>query len=123
MTNREEEISKSLLQAIDFISDTIGAGWIGFDFSVREYSQIYDGELASAFAEYSKAMKVSGEPDEKIPKEKIRRAALTDLSARMNHSDVTAFADAMIHAQENGLNIYQTLKSQSRELQEKLKAG
>jgi len=33
---------------------------------------------------------------------------------------VTAFVSATINAQENNLNIYQTLKNLSRELQEKL---
>jgi hypothetical protein len=122
MDNQSKDLTKALLGAVDFISDTIGAGWIGFDFSIREYTQISDGELADAFKDYVRAMKTAGEPDEKIPKEKVRRAALLDLSARTNHEDVTAFANAMIEAQENGLNIYQTLKSQSRELQEKLKA-
>lgn len=119
-SNREHEITKSLLGAVDFISDTIGAGWIGFDFSIREYSQTTDGELASAFKEYIIAMKATGEAQETHPKEKIRRAALLNLSSRMNHPDVTAFVNAILDAQENSLNIYQTLKSQSRELQEKL---
>ena len=118
--NRDREITKSLLSAVDFISDTIGAGWIGFDFSIREYTQTSDGELADAFKDYIHAMKTGGEPDEKIPKEKVRRAALTNLSAQMNHPDVTAFVNAILNAQENSLNIYQTLKSQSRELHEKL---
>ena len=118
--NRDREITKSLLSAIDFISDTIGAGWIGFDLSIREYVQTSDGELAEAFKEYIHAMKTSGEVGETHPKEKARRAALLNLSARMNHADVTAFVNAIINAQENSLNIYQTLKSQSRELQEKL---
>ena len=118
--NRDHEITKSLLGAVDFISDTIGAGWIGFDFSIREYTQISDGELADAFKEYTRALKTNGEPDEKIPKAKVRRAALINLSAQMNHPDVTAFVNAIINAQENNLNIYQTLKNLSRELQEKL---
>jgi hypothetical protein len=118
--DRDREITKSLLGAVDFISDTIGAGWIGFDFSIREYSQTNEGELADAFKEYIRAMKTLGGPDEKIPKEKVRRAALLHLSSQMNHPDVTAFVNAILDAQENSLNIYQTLKSQSRELHEKL---
>ncbi len=119
-TNRDLEITKSLLGAIDFISDTIGAGWIGFDFSIREYTQTSDGELADAFKEYVRAMKTGGEAGETHPKEKARRAALLNLSAQMNHPEVTAFVSAILNAQENSLNIYQTLKSQSRELHEKL---
>lgn len=118
--DREREITKSLLGAVDFISDTIGAGWIGFDFSIREYTQTTDGELADAFKEYVRAMKTGGEAGEIHPKEKVRRAALLNLSSQMNHPDVTAFVNAILDAQENSLNIYQTLKSQSRELREKL---
>lgn len=119
-SNKDREITKSLLNAVDFLSDTIGAGWIGFDFSIREYSQTTGGELASAFKEYVIALKATGEAGETHPKEKIRRAALLNLSSRMNHPDVTAFVNAILDAQENSLNIYQTLKSQSRELHEKL---
>ncbi len=118
--DRDRQITKSLLGAVDFISDTIGAGWIGFDFSIREYSQTNEGELADAFKEYVTALKMTGDDGEKIPKEKIRRAALLYLSSQMNHPDVTAFVNAILDAQENSLNIYQTLKSQSRELHEKL---
>jgi len=118
--NKDQEITKSLLDAVDFISDTIGAGWIGFDFSIREYSQTHEGELAEAFKEYVVALKASGDAGETHPKEKIRKAALLHLSNRMNHPDVTAFVNAILDAQENSLNIYQTLKSQSRELHEKL---
>jgi len=119
-SNREHEITKSLLGVVDFISDTIGAGWIGFDFSIREYTQTSDGELADAFKEYISALKATGETGEAHPKEKIRRAALLNLSGQMNHPDVTAFVNAILNAQENSLNNYQTLKSQSRELYEKL---
>lgn len=118
--NKDREITKSLLGAVDFISDTIGAGWIGFDFSIREYTQTSDGDLASALKEYVVALKATGEAEETHPKEKIRRAALLHLSSSMNNPDVTDFVNAILNAQENSLNIYQTLKSQSRELHEKL---
>jgi len=118
--DRNHEITRSLLGAVDFISDTIGAGWIGFDFSIREYIQNSDGELAEAFKGYVLTLKKAGEVGETHPKEKLRRAALLDLAGRMDHPDVTAFVNAILNAQENSLNIYQTLKSQSRELHEKL---
>ncbi len=118
--NRDREVAKSLLGAVDFISDTIGAGWIGFDFSIRGYSQTDDGELADAFKEYVIALKATSNAGETHPKENIRRAALLHLSCRLNHPDVTSFVNAILDAQENSLNIYQTLKSQSRELHEKL---
>lgn len=118
--DRDREITKSLLGAVDFLSDTIGAGWVGFDFSIKEYADRLDDDLSSAFREYTSALKAAGEKGETHPKEKIRRAALLDLASRMNNPDVTLFVNAIIHAQENSLNIYQTLRSQSRELHEKL---
>ncbi len=117
MNIRQSEIVRSLSEAVNSMIDTVGSGRFGFDYAVREYTQQAHGELALAFEDYLQAMGIGGVPLGAMPNsESVRRAALLALANRVNVPEVTAFAQAMIEAQDTHSNLLDALKSQAEQL-------
>lgn len=102
------EIVELLRDAAASLTAAVESGF-GFDYAVYQYSQQADNELARAFKGVLHEMQ-SGVP---------RRRALTNLAKRINVSEVTTFAKAVIRADQHGISILETLRSQSEQIGQK----
>lgn len=118
------EIITLLNEALNALIDAIESGRVGFDYAVKEYADQADNELASAFQAFVKEMKLAdrqpiyGDDDEIPNLSDARRDALQHVAQRINVPEVTRFVQAMIEAQDQGLSVVKTLKSQAEQLRQ-----
>ena len=100
------EMSSSLLgEAVDSLIGSLEAG-LGFDEALIQYGQGADNALSRAFA---------GVMDQ-VRSGMGRRDAMREMAEQVGTPEVTAFVDALLRADEDGVSIVETLKEQAIQL-------
>jgi tight adherence protein C len=102
---RQNEITKSLPDALDLLTICVEAG-LGFDQAMLRVAEKWEDDLSLAF------MRVLQE----IQLGKLRREALREMSDRMEVTDVATFVAAIIQAEQLGVSIARVLRIQSDQM-------
>jgi tight adherence protein C len=105
INRRQDEITKSLPDALDLMSICVNAG-LGFDQAMYKVYEKWENELAIAF----------GRVIQEIQLGKTRREALRTMSEGMGVQDVTTFTGAIIQADQLGVSISKILNIQADQM-------
>lgn len=103
--NRQEEIVKTLPDALDLLTISVEAG-LPFDGAMQRVAEKWDNELSKGFQRLLTEMQVG----------KSRREALRDMASRMEVPDVTSFVAALIQADQLGISIAKVLRIQAEQM-------
>jgi tight adherence protein C len=102
---RQDEIVKSLPDALDLLTISVEAG-LPFDGAMQRVADKWDNELSKGFQRMLTELQVG----------KSRAEALRDMSERMDVPDVTSFVAALIQADQLGISIAKVLRIQSEQM-------
>jgi tight adherence protein C len=102
---RQENIIKSLPDALDLLTITVEAG-MGFDQAIQKVAEKWDNQLSKGFSKVSQEMRLGI----------LRRTALKNMEATMGVPDVTTFVAAIIQAEQLGVSIAKILRIQSEQM-------
>jgi tight adherence protein C len=105
---RQDEIIKSLPDALDLLTITVEAG-MGFDGALQKVAEKWDNELSKGFSKVVQEMRLG------VP----RREALRNMDTTMGVPDVTTFVAAIIQAETLGVSIAKILRIQSEQMRTK----
>ncbi|KAB2906322.1 MAG: type II secretion system F family protein [Anaerolineae bacterium] len=108
ISKRKDTIVKSLPDALDLMVICVEAG-LGFDAAMGKVYEKWDNDLALAF----------GRIIQEIQLGKARREAMRDMSNRLDVTDFTTFAAAIIQADQLGVSIGKILRIQSDQMRVK----
>ena len=103
--NRQDEIVKTLPDALDLLTISVEAG-LPFDGAMQRVASKWDNELSRAFQRVLNELQVG----------KARRDALRDMADRMEVPDVTSFVAALIQADTLGISIAKILRIQAEQM-------
>lgn len=103
--NRQNEIVKTLPDALDLLTISVEAG-LPFDGAMQRVAEKWDNELSKGFQRLLTEMQVG----------KSRREALRDMAGRMEVPDVTSFVAALIQADQLGISIAKVLRIQAEQM-------
>jgi tight adherence protein C len=103
--SRQEEIVKTLPDALDLLTISVEAG-LPFDGAMQRVAEKWDNELSKGFQRLLTEMQVG----------KSRRDALRDLADRMDVPDVTSFVAALVQADQLGISIAKVLRIQAEQM-------
>ena len=121
-SSNQEQMVTHLREAIDALIASIESGRVGFDYAVKEYVDHHDNALSSAFNGFVEEMELAdsqpiyGDNDPIPDFSDKRRTALLNVAKRANISEVTAFTDAMIEAQDKRISVVKALTLQADQL-------
>jgi tight adherence protein C len=102
---RQEEVVKTLPDALDLLSVSVEAG-LGLDAAMQRVSDKWDNEIGQAFARVLRDMQVG----------KNRNTALRDMAYKLEVPDMTSFVAALIQASQLGISISKVLKIQADQM-------
>lgn len=102
---RQEEIIKSLPDALDLMTICVEAG-LGFDAAMTKVAEKWSNQLAVAFSRVIQEIQLG----------KLRREALRDMADRMDVADVTTFTASIIQADQLGVSIAKVLRIQADQM-------
>ncbi len=102
---RQEEIIKSLPDALDLLVICVEAG-LGFEGAMAKVAEKWDNELSRAFARVLQEIRLG----------KLRIDALREMDKNMGVSDMTSFVAAIIQATQFGVSISKVLRIQSEQM-------
>jgi len=103
--NRQDEIVKSLPDALDLMTICVEAG-LGFDAAMTKVAEKWNNQLAIAFSRVIQEIQLG----------KLRREALRDMAYRMDVQDVTTFTASIIQADQLGVSIAKVLRIQADQM-------
>jgi tight adherence protein C len=102
---RQEEIIKTLPDALDLLTISVEAG-LPFDGAMQRVADKWDNEISKGFDRLLTEMQVG----------KSRTDALRDMSDRMEVPDITSFVAALIQAEQLGISIAKVLRIQAEQM-------
>lgn len=102
---RQQAVIKKLPDALDLMTICVDAG-LTFNAAMQKVDEKWDDELAREFGRVIYEMQLG----------KSRRAALKDMSERLDVSDVTSFIAAVLQAEQLGVGIGKVLRIQSEQM-------
>jgi tight adherence protein C len=102
---RQEEIVKTLPDALDLLTISVEAG-LPFDGAMQRVADKWDNEISKGFQRVLTELRVG----------KSRPEALRDMADRMEVPDVTQFVAALIQADQLGISIAKVLRIQSEQM-------
>jgi tight adherence protein C len=102
---RQEEIVKTLPDALDLLTISVEAG-LPFDGAMQRVAEKWDNELSRAFEWMLQEMRVG----------KSRREALRAMADRIEVPDMTSFVAALVQADQLGISIAKILRVQSEQM-------
>ncbi len=102
---RQEEIVKTLPDALDLLTISVEAG-LPFDGAMQRVADKWDNELSKGFQRVLTELRVG----------KSRPEALRDMADKMEVPDVTQFIAALIQADTLGISIAKVLRIQSEQM-------
>jgi tight adherence protein C len=105
ISKRQNEILKSLPDALDLMSICVNAG-LGFDQAMGKVYEKWENELALAFGRVMQEIQIG----------KTRRDALHAMAETMDVPDVTTFVGAIIQADQLGVSISRVLTIQADQM-------
>lgn len=102
---RQDEIVKSLPDALDLLTITVEAG-MGFDGAMQKVAEKWENHLSKGFSRVVQEMRLGV----------ARREALKNMDNSMEVADVTTFVAAIIQAETLGVSIAKILRVQSEQM-------
>jgi len=105
ISKRQNEILKSLPDALDLLTICVEAG-LGFDAAMARVAEKWDNQLSLAFNRALQEMQLG----------KLRREVLRDMADSMEIPDVSTFVAAIIQADQLGVSIARVLRIQSDQM-------
>jgi tight adherence protein C len=102
---RQEEVVKTLPDALDLLSVSVEAG-LGLDAAMQRVADRWDNELSKAFARVLREMQMGVK----------RNEALRGMAERLEVPDMTSFVAALIQASQLGISIAKVLKIQADQM-------
>jgi tight adherence protein C len=102
---RQQEIVKTLPDALDLLSVSVEAG-LGLDAAMQRVSDKWDNEIGRAFSRVLRDMQMG----------KNRNEALREMAYNMEVPDMTSFVAALIQASQLGISISKVLKIQADQM-------
>ncbi len=102
---RQDAVVKKLPDALDLMTICVDAG-LTFNAAMQKVDEKWDDELAREFGRVMYEMQLG----------KTRRAALKDMSDRLDVPDVTSFIAAVLQAEQLGVGIGKVLRIQSEQM-------
>jgi tight adherence protein C len=102
---RQQAVIKKLPDALDLMTICVDAG-LTFNAAIQKVDEKWDDELAREFGRVIHEMQLG----------KTRRAALKDMSNRLDVPDVTSFIAAVLQAEQLGVGIGKVLRIQSEQM-------
>jgi tight adherence protein C len=102
---RQQAVIKKLPDALDLMTICVDAG-LTFNAAMQKVDEKWDDELAREFGRVIYEMQLG----------KSRRAALKDMSDRLDVPDVTSFIAAVLQAEQLGVGIGKVLRIQSQQM-------
>jgi hypothetical protein len=111
-----------LREAVRELRRSLETGRLGFDYAVKEYTELYNNELSHAFQQYVWIMRLEAAVDRESPQEDIplmqdtRRNALRAVAASLDIPEVTELTEALIRAQDRRVPFLPTLEDQAERL-------
>lgn len=99
---RQEEIIKSLPDALDLLTICVEAG-LGFDAAMSKVGAKWENELSRSFMRTVQEMQLG----------KLRREALRNMANSMDVPDMTSFVAAIIQADQLGVSMAKVMRIQS----------
>jgi tight adherence protein C len=108
VTRRQNEIRKSMPDALDLLTICVEAG-LGFDAAMSRVAEKWETELSLAFARVIREIQLG----------KIRREALKDMADRLGIAEMTSFVAAIIQSEQLGVSLAKVLRIQSDQMRMK----
>jgi tight adherence protein C len=105
ISSRQEEIVKTLPDALDLLTISVEAG-LPFDGAMQRVADKWDNEISKGFQRVLTELRVG----------KSRVEALRDMAERMEVPDITSFVAALIQAEQLGISIAKVLRIQSEQM-------
>jgi tight adherence protein C len=105
ISSRQEEIVKTLPDALDLLTISVEAG-LPFDGAMQRVADKWDNEISKGFQRILTELRVG----------KSRVEALRDMAERMEVPDITSFVAALIQAEQLGISIAKVLRIQSEQM-------
>ncbi len=108
VSKRKDSIQRDLPECLDLLSVSVEAG-LGFESSLKKVGEEGEGPLAIEIKRVISEISMG----------KSRRESLTDFKNRINISDLTAFVNAIIQAEQLGVGIGKVLRVEAKEFRRK----